>query len=161
LKDSWVSLHQASWLKPLIVQAVSCRVRAKVRSCGICDGQNGTEAGFLRVLRFPLPVLIPPTAPHKSSSIIRSWYNRPIKCPTYQMDSVSPQLAKINLKKLAGLITLPTCILEVTGLNLRRDTGYPEWCFFFRPSRLMPGCYWGLKLYHDYFLPNPFRFIIQ
>jgi hypothetical protein len=27
-------------------------------------------AGFLRVLRFPLPILIPPTAPHSSSSSI-------------------------------------------------------------------------------------------
>jgi hypothetical protein len=34
---------------------------------GICGGQNGTEAGFLRVLLFTLP-LIPPTAPHSPSS---------------------------------------------------------------------------------------------
>jgi hypothetical protein len=51
----------------------AARVRAQVWSC--C-GQSGTGAGFLRVLRFPLPVLIPPTPPH-SSSIIWDWYNRP------------------------------------------------------------------------------------
>jgi hypothetical protein len=36
--------------------------RSQVRSCGIC-GQCGTGEGSLRVLRFPLPILIPPTAP--------------------------------------------------------------------------------------------------
>jgi hypothetical protein len=43
-----------------IAQAVSRRlptaaapVRAQVRSCGICGGQNGTGVGFLRVLLFP------------------------------------------------------------------------------------------------------------
>jgi hypothetical protein len=53
-----------------IAQAVSrwlhtaaARVRSQVRSCGICGGQCGTGAGFLRVLRFPLPILIPLTAP--------------------------------------------------------------------------------------------------
>jgi hypothetical protein len=61
-----------------IAQAVShrlptaaVRVRAKVRSCGICGGQSGTRAGYLGVF------LIPPTAPH-SSSIIRGRYNGPV-----------------------------------------------------------------------------------
>jgi hypothetical protein len=39
------------------------------RSCGICDGQSCTGIGFLQVLWFPMPLLIPPTAPY---SLIQS-----------------------------------------------------------------------------------------
>jgi hypothetical protein len=44
----------------------AARVRDHDVSCGICDGQNGTGAGFLRVLRFSLPIVIPPTAPRST-----------------------------------------------------------------------------------------------
>jgi hypothetical protein len=54
------------------------RIQSQVKSCGICGRQSGAGAGFLRVLWFPLTILIPPTAPHSSSAIIRGWYNRPI-----------------------------------------------------------------------------------
>jgi hypothetical protein len=67
-----------------IAQVVSCwlptvasRVQARVWPCGICGGQSGAGTGFLRVLRFPLPILIPPIAPHSPSSIIWGLYNRP------------------------------------------------------------------------------------
>jgi hypothetical protein len=36
-------------------------VRVRV-AFGVCDGQSGTEAGFLRVLWSPLPI-IPPISP--------------------------------------------------------------------------------------------------
>jgi hypothetical protein len=54
----------------------AARVRAGIMSSWTCSGQSGTGTRFLRVLRFLLPIIIPPTAPH--SSIIRGWYNRPI-----------------------------------------------------------------------------------
>jgi hypothetical protein len=69
-------------LSRAVTQAVSrwlltaaTRVRSKVKSSGICGGQSGAGAVFLRILQFPWPVLIPSTTPH-SSSIIRCWYNR-------------------------------------------------------------------------------------
>jgi hypothetical protein len=77
--------HRPSHLGRAIAQVVSCllltaaaRVRAQVRSCGICGGQSDTGAGSLRVLRFPLSILIALTASDSSASIIRSWYERPI-----------------------------------------------------------------------------------
>jgi hypothetical protein len=39
-----------------------------ILSSGICDGQSGAGAGFLRVLRFPLPIFIPPNSPSSSQS---------------------------------------------------------------------------------------------
>jgi hypothetical protein len=54
-----------------IAQAVSHRLptaearnRSQVRSRVICNGQIGTAARFLPVLRLPLPILVPPTAPN-------------------------------------------------------------------------------------------------
>jgi hypothetical protein len=83
-----------------IAQAVSRRlptaaawVRAQDRSSGICGGQSGTGAGLLRVLRFPLPILISPTAPH-SSSIIRGWYNRPVSGRCTKWTQSHPTLRK-------------------------------------------------------------------
>jgi hypothetical protein len=38
--------------------------RVRVRSaCGVYGAQSGTGAGFLRVLRFPLPIIIPLISP--------------------------------------------------------------------------------------------------
>jgi hypothetical protein len=48
----------------------AARIRARVWSYGICVGQSGTWAGFLLVLRFPMPIFIPPIAPQSPSSII-------------------------------------------------------------------------------------------
>jgi hypothetical protein len=44
----------------------AARVQSRVWSSGICGGQSGVMAGFLRVLWFPLP-FIPPISPSSHS----------------------------------------------------------------------------------------------
>jgi hypothetical protein len=85
-----------------IAQAVSrwlptaaAGVRIRVESCGICGGQSGAGAGFLRVLRCPLPIFIPPISPQSPSPIIWGWYNRPVVAAVPR-DSVSPPLRIIK-----------------------------------------------------------------
>jgi hypothetical protein len=56
-----------------VAQAVSrwlstAAVRVRVRAaCRVCGGQSATGAGFLRVLQFPLPIIIPPISPSSQS----------------------------------------------------------------------------------------------
>jgi hypothetical protein len=60
------------------IPMAAARVPTRVSSCGICGGQSGVGTGFLRVLRFPLPIFIPPISPQSPSPIILGWYNRPV-----------------------------------------------------------------------------------
>jgi hypothetical protein len=45
---------------------------------------------ILQVLRFPLPIFIPPISPQSPSTIFRGWYNRPVLA-AIPRDSVSPR----------------------------------------------------------------------
>jgi hypothetical protein len=81
-----------SWLP-----TAAARVRSQMKSCGICGGQSEAGAGFLRVLRFPLRILIPPIVPH--SSTIRGWYNRPISGRRTKWTQVSPHPQETTKKK--------------------------------------------------------------
>jgi hypothetical protein len=56
LTDRAVAQAVSSWLPKAVARV---RVRAV---CGVCGKQSGIGAGFLRVLRFPLPI-IPPISP--------------------------------------------------------------------------------------------------
>jgi hypothetical protein len=50
------------------IPTAAARVRARgLVICGICGGQSGAGAGFFRVLRFPLPIFIPPNSPSSQS----------------------------------------------------------------------------------------------
>jgi hypothetical protein len=59
----------------------------------------GTEAGFLRVLRFPLSIIIPPTAPHPSSTISQGWYNRPISSQLIKWTQSHPTRRNKNISR--------------------------------------------------------------
>jgi hypothetical protein len=114
--------HLYIYIGRAIAQVVSCQlptaaapVRAQVRSCGICGGQSGIGAVFLRVLRFPLPILIPLTAPH-SSSIIRGWY---------QVDSASPHPKKL---KKTMLISRTEPCAQMKLENFRYHTNDVLYC---------------------------------
>jgi hypothetical protein len=52
------------------LSTAAARVRSRVWSSRVCGRQSGAGAGFLRVLRFPLPIFIPPIAPQSPSPII-------------------------------------------------------------------------------------------
>jgi hypothetical protein len=56
--------HYANYKNSRRLPTAASRVRGQVGSCGICDGKGDSGAGFLQVLRFSLPISIPPTAPH-------------------------------------------------------------------------------------------------
>jgi hypothetical protein len=64
---------------------------------------------FLQVLRFPLPIFIPPITP-QSSSIIRGWYNRPVVAAVPSGLSLTPLRI---IKKNVGYMNLHIYIKEV------------------------------------------------
>jgi hypothetical protein len=82
---------------------------------GFCGGQSGAGAGFLRVLRFPLPIFIPPIAPQSSSSIIRDWSNRP-EVAAVLRDLVPPHKIKKNR------------VNDVLIINAAYQTNYADKC---------------------------------
>jgi hypothetical protein len=114
----WVrSVLLSDWLGHAVAQAVSrllptaaTSVRAQVRSCGICGRQSSTGAGFLRVLRLPLPILIPPNSPH--SSIIRSWYSKPISIRRREWAQSHPILPHETKKKFLEELIAPFSLIR-------------------------------------------------
>jgi hypothetical protein len=85
------------------IPSAVARVRAWVKPRGICDGQSGTGAGLLRVLRFPtaklstdcstLIIIIIITIIITIITIILGWYNRLV------MASVIVDLAPLHPPK--------------------------------------------------------------
>jgi hypothetical protein len=108
----YLSLCDFHLRKPLVGRAVAqavsrwlptaaTRVRIRV-ACGVCGGQSGTGAGFLRVLLFPPLIFIPPISPQSPSPITRGWYNRPVVAA---IPKVPPH--KLKKKKVVSLTRRP------------------------------------------------------
>jgi hypothetical protein len=62
--------------------------------------KSGAGAGFLQVLRFPLPIFIPPISPQSPPPIIRGWYNRPVVATV-------PKVSPHKFKKKTLNVSLP------------------------------------------------------
>jgi hypothetical protein len=102
--------NEAKLLGRATAQAVSrwlptaaARIRVRVWSSGICGGQSGAGAGFHGVLRFPLPIFIPPNSPLSQSvgagTIGQKW-------PTCRVDPVWTPPSTMRIKKLKAKLLL-------------------------------------------------------
>jgi hypothetical protein len=78
---------------------VAAGVGPRVRSCGTFGEKSETGAGFLRVLPFSLPIFILPIASQSPTSIISSWYNRPVEAVVLSGLSLIPVRIIIIIKK--------------------------------------------------------------
>jgi hypothetical protein len=109
----YVGIFILSTINILIGRAVAQAVRrwlpisaARVlvlAACRFCGGQSGTGAGFLRVLRFPLPI-IPPISPSSQSlgaGIIGHWW------PQCRVDPIIQLYPLYKLKKNLIISKLP------------------------------------------------------
>jgi hypothetical protein len=91
---------------------------------------SGAGAGFFRVLRFPLPILIPQISPQSPSPIILGWYNRSVsgrstQSPTAQIKKKNYLFFYLNLFKFQ---THGICKKEVFSLS---STSFFSFSFLF------------------------------
>jgi hypothetical protein len=157
-------LQVGCWTGCAIAQAVSRwlptaadRVRARVWSCGIYGGQSGTRAGFLRVLRFPLPIFIPPVPPQSPSSIIRGWYNRPVVATVGSGLSLTPLIIIITTIIIIIIIGCwmhgwwPCCVKNIVAEFRVVKTGWSNsrqiWQNLLRKAVAQKGlfCHWSYQ----------------
>jgi hypothetical protein len=102
---------------------MAARVRSQDKSYEICGGQSGAGVGFHRVLRFPLPILIPPAAPHSSWPIILGWYNRPVVAAIPSGLSLTPpQEAKKTNQQISNQLTLNNRIFCCPRVFIRYES---------------------------------------
>jgi hypothetical protein len=81
----------------MLLPTAAARVRARFWASGICGGQSGAGAGFLRVLWFPLPIFIPPNSPSSQHSPGAGTIGQ--KWPTCRVDPVWTPPATMRIKE--------------------------------------------------------------
>jgi hypothetical protein len=79
-------------------------------TCGICGGQSVTGEGFLRVHRFPPPILIHTTAPYSLSSYDRRYIVSLLTPSLNNKQTNPPQFHLILSTQNAQIETLQVCI---------------------------------------------------
>jgi hypothetical protein len=87
-------------------------VQSRVWSSGICGGQSGVWAGFLRVLRFPLP-FIPPNFPFSQSPGAGTIGQLVADVPSGPSLDSSPPLWKLKKKSVNIMNSSYFCLFQM------------------------------------------------
>jgi hypothetical protein len=80
----------------------AARVRSRVCSSGICGGQSGAGAGFLRALKFPLPVFIP-TILHHHNHLGQATIGQSVAAVPSGPSSTPPPTKRIKKNRISVL----------------------------------------------------------
>jgi hypothetical protein len=79
----WICRSAVAQTRTRRLPTAEALVPARTKSCGICRGHTGTGAGFLPVLRFPLPLIHSTNCSTVITVYHPGWYNRPVNGRRY------------------------------------------------------------------------------
>jgi hypothetical protein len=129
------------------LSTAAARVRAQVRLYGFYGGQMALGQVFSEYFGFPcqFQILILPTAPHLSSSVIRGWYNWPVSGQRTKWTQSHPT-SQATKQKLSYSFFLPVCLFWARSIRLIYSGTVWEglfWPGIFSVDRNRVQCYSG------------------